>query len=782
MPGMQSIEGLASNLNISDIIDKIISYKRVPAAYMEREKAFKMQQSAAYNTVLAKFIALKSQATLLGKEIAFDKVNLSVSDDSVLTATASGKPAGGLYNVRVTSLAANHQIASQGFTDALANDFGTGTIRIAVGQAGYKTIDIDDGNNNLVAIKDAINDAGVGVTASIINDGTASQPYRLLLTADRTGAANTIDVEVSLDGGGALDFTGGHFDSPEEISFASGTSSRVSLGETAQYSGTTNKVYTFTVAGDGAQTVGTDSIVLNWTDGTHSGSITVDAAEAEYELTGDGAEGLKLTFSAGDLTAGDTFQVSTFSPLLQKAADAAISVGGDGSGEGSPIVVRSATNVFDEVIPGVTLNVSKTTEPGQVITIESKIDTSGIKAMITELVNKYNEVMDFIDEQFTYNQDTTESGVLFADYSLQIMQSTVRSTATSVIEGLESDLNSLASLGIRTGQNGKLKIASAARLTDLIDNNLEALTDLFVDRGKSSSPYLEYIFMTDKTAGDGEFLVDITRVASRGYFQGGNIIDPAAEGITIDSGNNTLKFIVDGIVSDDLVLTEKTYHSGEELAAEIRSLIDNDEALSGRGLDVSWVDLGDEGYLRITSGTYGSKSRVELVTSIASSGFATLGLAAGTVHVGDDVEGTINGEKATGSGQVLIGADGNATSEGLRLLVKYDRRGLLSDGPEATLTVSRGVASRLNDALENITKSVDGTIARRTSALENQIEALDRQITDFDARLERRREELYKQFLAMEEALSQYQSEGSYLESQLASLSSNWAFSLRGKD
>ncbi|MEW5924420.1 MAG: flagellar filament capping protein FliD, partial [Candidatus Zixiibacteriota bacterium] len=436
MSGTQTIEGLASNLDITSIVDTIMSYERYPVTLLEEQKEYKTQQVAAYQAVLAKFIALQSQVSLMKKESSYNKAAIDVSDESILTATADGRVSTGSYNVSVLSLARSHQIASNGVSDSTTGVFGTGTIKISVGSASTTTINIDSENNSLISIKNAINDANAGVTASIINDGTSSNPYRLLITANKTGASNVINLDIGLTGGEILDFENSTFDSPEMIKLSSETTSNISLGSTASYSGSANKLYTFTVGGSGTQTIGSDIITLNWSDGTNSGTILVTQADSEVELTGMGADGLKLSFTAGQLAAGDTFQVAGFAPLLQNASDARLAVGGDSTNGGSPIIINSATNHFDDIIPGVSLDVKKTTDPGESITISTDIDTDAIKTMVNDFVTKYNDVMSFIDDQFTYEADTQESGVLFADYSLQIMQSTLRSATTRAIKEL----------------------------------------------------------------------------------------------------------------------------------------------------------------------------------------------------------------------------------------------------------------------------------------------------------------------------------------------------------
>jgi flagellar hook-associated protein 2 len=774
MPGMQSIEGLASNLDITSIVDTIISYERIPVSYLEEDKELKTQQVAAYKAVLAKFIALQTQVGVLKRESSFEKAGIDISDESILMASASGRVAPGSYNLSVLSLARNHQMASQGFESATADALGTGSIRLSVGQAGLTTIAIDEGNNSLIGIKDAINEADVGIRASIINDGTSSKPYRLLLTAEKTGAANRINLEVTLSGGESLDFTGSSFDNPEMLSFSTAATSAVSLGSTASYSGDENKIYTFTIAGEGAQTVGTDIITVDWTDGTNSGSILVTQADTEVELMGTGADGLKLSFSAGDLVGGDTFQVSTFAPLIQAASDAQIAVGSDGTGGGSPILINSESNEFEEVIPGLTINVKNVTEAGQSVTISTDVDTEAIKQMITDFIDKYNDIMDFIDEQFTYNQDTEESGVLFAEYPLQVMQSSLRTSTTLVIGELESDLNSLSAIGVRSNADGKLSLVNSARLVDTIENDLDGLIRLFTDSGVSSSPFIEFISASKNVAPGADYEVDITQVATKGYFQGSLINDPFLSPITLDSSNNVIQLNVDGLVSGDIVLSERTYTSGDDLANEIQTRIDSDSKLKNVGVSVEWIETPEGGYIKITSGTYGSGSRVQVVTSAANNAYSLLGLSSGSIRSGEDVAGTINGEKATGRGQVLTGDEGNLTTDGLKLKITLSANQLSGEIAEGTISVTLGMSTKVDNTLESITKTVDGSIARRTSALTNQIEALNKQIDDYEERLEARREILYDQFLAMESALAELQAEGSYLETQLESITNNF--------
>ena len=71
-----------------------------------------------------------------------------------------------------------------------------------------------------------------------------------------------------------------------------------------------------------------------------------------------------------------------------------------------------------------------------------------------------------------------------------------------------------------------------------------------------------------------------------------------------------------------------------------------------------------------------------------------------TVNNGLDVAGTINGEKATGTGQLLRGSDGEANVAGL--VVKYTGT---ATGDIGKIKLTLGVAELFDRALFNITDS-----------------------------------------------------------------------------
>jgi flagellar hook-associated protein 2 len=97
-----------------------------------------------------------------------------------------------------------------GASTTLTFEFGTiagGTLSAGIytgasftqdGSVPAGTVTIDAPNNSLQGVRDAINSANLGVTASIVKDGSAA-PYRLVLQSDGSGAARSLRVSVSGD-------------------------------------------------------------------------------------------------------------------------------------------------------------------------------------------------------------------------------------------------------------------------------------------------------------------------------------------------------------------------------------------------------------------------------------------------------------------------------------------------------------------------------------------------------------------------------------------------------
>ncbi|MGC8862518.1 MAG: flagellar filament capping protein FliD, partial [Armatimonadota bacterium] len=387
MPGTASIGGVISNLNTDDIITKLINLERAPVTRLQARKAALNEKLAAWQETNTRLLALKTKLDGLAVSSTFQAKSFESSDESYIRGTATYSAQEGTYYVRVNALARAHQLASQGFADMDSESVGTGSVTITVGDGEPVVIDIDETNNTLAGLRDAINRSGAGVKATIINDGTGATPYRLLLTSSTSGTAGQISVESDLAGGSTPVF------------------------------------------------------------------VTVQAAQ-----------------------------------------DASVTLG---EGEGAITVTRS-TNQITDLIPGVSLNLIRADET-RTLTLTIRPDTETIKSAIREFVEQYNNLIDYINDQFRYDPETKTAGTLFGDTSLQLILADLNAKVFAPVAGLDQSANSLLQIGISAGTTDNKISVDETKLDEALTENPDVLRRLFAAVGECSSSYVTYLGSTGKT-------------------------------------------------------------------------------------------------------------------------------------------------------------------------------------------------------------------------------------------------------------------------------------------
>lgn len=210
--------GMGSNLDVNSIVSQLMAVERQPLALLDRREADYKAKLSAYGTLKGALAAFQTTMQGLADPARFQAATASVADTSILTATTStGKAVPGSYSVEVQQLAQQQKIRSEGFASTNST-VGSGTLTIQYGDydSGLntftlnnakpaQTLVIDPANKTLSGVRDAINAANIGVSATIINDGSSN---RLVLTAKDAGATNSIKIIASDDDGTDLDNAG----------------------------------------------------------------------------------------------------------------------------------------------------------------------------------------------------------------------------------------------------------------------------------------------------------------------------------------------------------------------------------------------------------------------------------------------------------------------------------------------------------------------------------------------------------------------------------------------
>ena len=170
-------------------------------------------------------------------------------------------------------------------------------------------------------------------------------------------------------------------------------------------------------------------------------------------------------------------------------------------------------------------------------------------------------------------------------------------------------------------------------------------------------------------------------------------------------------------------------------------------------------------HLALTHDNYGSGYAFTIQEDTDTglwTGSQTTAVSAGN---GLDVAGTINGEAATGSGQILTGDEDETNVDGL--VIKYTGT-VTGDVGEVKLTL--GAAELFDRVLYRITDPLEGYVAFKQDSLQDSIKDYETRIEQKEASLNQKMEMMINRFVAMEMAISTIQSQSQWLSAQLNNL------------
>jgi flagellar hook-associated protein 2 len=187
------VGGLMSGLDTKSIITQMMQLEQRPILLLQQQEAAYQAKISAFGALKGVLAELQTAAAALKETDLFAGFSASSANTTVLTASASDTAVAGNYQVTVDVLAQAQQVKSSAFT-ASDEVVGTGTLTIQVGTNTAVEVTIDEDNDTLAGIVQAINDSDADVTAGVINDGTN---YYLTLASKETGASNTISLTMA---------------------------------------------------------------------------------------------------------------------------------------------------------------------------------------------------------------------------------------------------------------------------------------------------------------------------------------------------------------------------------------------------------------------------------------------------------------------------------------------------------------------------------------------------------------------------------------------------------
>jgi len=402
--------GIGSGVLTYDVIDKL---KEADEAAMISPLETRLENVQEKETSLTDLI---TQISLFKTTIAdfedgaiFQERTLDVTGGSVTASVTSGVSVQSI-SIDVDELAQNDLYQSKGYAAETTKINETGsdqTLTLSYGGSS-EDITIED-NATLSDLRDTINDADIGIIASIIDTGSDTDPYKLVLRGTETGKDNIIKLDYhDIDD---LNFNDTNYNSKEYTSDTdSVTSTDTTFKVTINGTERSMNVTAGTTVKDFVDQINTDldqyGINASYNSSTNKIELDIDAIG-------------EITIDEGDLNTAFNDNTTDGDNRLQTAQDASFSYNG--------IDVTRDSNTIDDLVVGLTINLVDEGES----TINIAQDTDTISESVSEFVSSFNSLASNIQDLTKYDEDTGQTGIFQGE-------STINSIASSISDLLFS--------------------------------------------------------------------------------------------------------------------------------------------------------------------------------------------------------------------------------------------------------------------------------------------------------------------------------------------------------
>ena len=223
---------VGSGLNTTEIIDALVAAEREPRETVILAAQEKRNSSvSALGQIKTNFASFKNSLDLIQSASGLStiqsgsNVGISITDSSLVSSFT--------HTLEVDNLASSQTLVFPGFTSK-SQSLGAGSIDFSFGSWSgevfnedtshpTQTIDISSASDTVQDIKDAINSANIGLTASLIDVGDG---FFSLIIKTETGADNAVSISVSEDapGSGLANLSYTEYDADKEVETASNAS------------------------------------------------------------------------------------------------------------------------------------------------------------------------------------------------------------------------------------------------------------------------------------------------------------------------------------------------------------------------------------------------------------------------------------------------------------------------------------------------------------------------------------------------------------------------------
>jgi flagellar hook-associated protein 2 len=543
--GSFSIGGLASGLDTKSIVDQLVQIEARPLTKMGWNKALWTARQNTWTDLNSRLGSLGTFAQqLISPSTWLSPQGVTSTDAAKVSGTAnSPTPAVGAYALEVSQLAADEVwTAANALAPAVGGRRQSGTFY----QGAFTEA---NGSTQLANLKD-VDGTSLGLATGSVISMSASVNGTPVSANFTVGAGDTLD---DLTAWAEGQFSGANFDvNPTgTINYRSGAGAAneiTSLSFSATNGGSPLPVFNSTAGASSsfvsAPSGGTAAQTLTVTQGASTWNVAISAGADTSAIVSaiNGTAGIGVTASVvgGKLqlasnvqgAAGD-FSLSSTGSMLTDMGMAETKNGQDANFTVDGTAYTRTKNLdISDVITGVDLDlVALTTGPVTLnVTAGGSATPAGMKKKITDFVNQYNEVIDFINAKTgetkvrnPQNMADFLQGPMARDYRFSGVGMQLRGQVGDDVGGLPAGFSMLADIGISSGVVGGLGNTSGKLVID--DAKLDAA--LAADPAKVQDLFMRSSGSPGPADGDG-----IARRVSKmvSMYRVGGTVDAAMDG------------------------------------------------------------------------------------------------------------------------------------------------------------------------------------------------------------------------------------------------------------
>ena len=496
------LSGLASGFDWRTLVNQLADVERSPQKRLRAEQGTLFNRNNAFGSIKTQLSVLKNRTDNLSSNDVLQARKATVSDSTILSATASAGAASGTYAFNVTQLATASKTAGA----------------LGVGANLYSSTNVSSGTLASKGFNPPISAGTITVDGKQITIDPTVDTLKDVF--DRIDAATTSNIKGSYDattdtitlkrlgGGGASLVVGSATDTSNFLSVArlsnNGTNELVSassLGSVTPANALSSANFQTTVSDGGA---GTGEFKINGVSIAFNASS--DSVQNLMDRINASAAGVNMSYDrindqftltnkvTGNLGVAVEDVTGNFLAAAGLVTGSSFIAGNDAlfTINGGSVLNSHSNSLTEETtgIDGVSIALLKTGTS----TLSLASDTSAIKGAIKNFIEDYNRAQSTIDSLTSSSTDSAGKvtrSTLAGDTDANEIASKLRAISYNQATGLTGTLNSLAKIGIDTnGDSDQLTLNDETALDDAIANHLSELKNLFNDPDKGIATQL----------------------------------------------------------------------------------------------------------------------------------------------------------------------------------------------------------------------------------------------------------------------------------------------------